>query len=213
MSESASRRSVLLVVSGPSGAGKDTLIDRLRQIEPDIAYCVSVTTRPPRPYEQEGVHYHFRTRDEFNRDKAAGLFLETREYAGNLYGTPRRCVDDALRQRRDIILKPEVNGARALKAAYPEAVLVFLTAPSERELQRRLEQRSADSQSDIVERLQIAQEEEEAMSDFEYRIVNDTLDAALTQLHAILTAERLKVGRLFSRNAPHTPSPASETPS
>lgn len=191
---------MLLVVSGPSGAGKDTVIERLRQLEPDIAYCVSVTTRKPRQYEIEGVHYHFTTRDEFERSAAGGEFLETREYAGNLYGTPRRFVDQALRSGRDLILKPEVNGARAIKSLYKEAVLVFLTAPSDQELQRRLEQRHMDSQRDINERMHIAQEEEDAMSQFDYRVVNEEVETALTQLHAILTAERLKVARLLSRS-------------
>ena len=198
--QSAPRRSVLLVVSGPSGAGKDTIIERLRQLEPEVAYCVSVTTRKPRDSEAEGVHYHFTTRDEFERSAAAGHFLETREYAGNLYGTPRRFVDDALRRGLDLILKPEVNGARAIKSLYKEAVLVFLTAPSEQELQRRLEARHMDSRSDINQRLHIAQEEEEAMSQFDYRVVNDEVEGALSQLRAILTAERLKVARLLSRS-------------
>lgn len=193
------------MVSGPSGAGKDTIIERLRQLEPEVAYCVSVTTRKPRDYEVEGVHYHFTSRDEFERSAAAGDFLETREYAGNLYGTPRRFVDDALRRGLDLILKPEVNGARAIKSLYEEAVLVFLTAPSEQELQRRLEARHVDSQSDINQRLHIAQEEEEAMSQFDYRVVNDEVEGALSQLRAILTAERLKVARLLSRSATGQP--------
>lgn len=166
-----------------------------------MAYCVSATTRAPRPHEKDGIHYHFTDRDEFDRDAAAGLFLETREYAGNMYGTPRRFVDNALQHGQDLILKPEVNGARALKSLYKEAVLVFLTAPSEQELQRRLEERHMDSQDDINERMHIAEEEEEAMSQFDYRIINDDLETALTQLHAILTAERLKVARLLSRSA------------
>src|SRR5579864_5334339 len=157
------RQSVLLVVSGPSGAGKDTVIQRLRQLEPDVAYCVSVTTRPRRPYEIEGIHYRFTNRDDFQRMDAAGEFLETREYAGNLYGTPRRFVDEALQQGRDLILKPDVNGARALKALYPAAVLVFMTAPSTSELLRRLEQRHSNAPGDIGERLVIAEKEEAAL--------------------------------------------------
>ena len=188
------------MVSGPSGAGKDTLIERLRLLEPDLAYCVSVTTRKPRPYEIDGVHYHFASRDEFEREAAAGQFLETREYAGNLYGTPRRFIDESLQQGRDLILKPEVNGARAIKSLHRDAVLVFLTAPSDTELLRRLEERQMESQQDIDERLKIAHAEEEAMSQFDYRIVNDEIEAALSQLHAILTAERLKVGRILSRS-------------
>ncbi len=192
------RRSVLLIVSGPSGAGKDTVIERLRGVEPSVAYCVSVTTRKARQNEVDGIHYHFTSRDEFERAAGAGQFLETREYAGNLYGTPRLFVEDALQRGQDLILKPEVNGARAIKSLYADAVLVFLTAPSNVELARRLEQREAETQDDIDERLRIARAEEEALAQFEYRIVNDNVEAALYQLRAILTAERLKVARLLA---------------
>jgi guanylate kinase len=194
------RRSVLLIVSGPSGAGKDTVIERLRVAEPEVAYCVTYTTRPPRDYERDGVHYRFAKRDEFKQMETAGSFIETREYAGNLYGTPRRFVEESLQQRRDLILKPEVNGARALKAAYPEAVLVFLTAPSTIELQRRLEQRHADTPAEIGERLDIAQKEYDALSQFDYRVVNDDVERAVSDLRAILVAERLKVARLPGRS-------------
>lgn len=194
------RRSVLLIVSGPSGAGKDTVIERLRELEPDVAYCVTFTTRPPRGYEVNGIHYCFATRDEFIQMEAAGEFVETREYAGNLYGTPRRFVEDALRQGRDLILKPEVNGARAIKLRYPEAVLVFVTAPSSDELQRRLQQRHADSPAEIGKRLHIAQEENDALSQFDYQVINDDITRAVADLHAILTAERLKVARRPSRS-------------
>jgi guanylate kinase len=195
------RKSLLLILSGPSGAGKDTIIERLRQVEPEIAYGVSVTTRPPRAYEIDGVHYRFASRDEFDRMAAAGYFLETREYAGSLYGTPRAFVDDALGRGCDVILKPEVNGARAIKKLYPQAVLVFLTAPSQSDLAHRLAERHTDRQQEINARLAIAQEEEEALPDFDYLIVNQAREAAVSDLRAILTAERLKVVRLPSRNA------------
>ncbi len=194
------RRSVLLIVSGPSGAGKDTVIERLREMEPDLAYCVTYTTRPPRPYEIDGVHYCFATRDAFQKMALAGEFLETFEYAGNLYGTPRRFVEDALRERRDLVLKPEVNGARALKSVFPEAVLVFLTAPSTEELARRLERRHADAPGVIDQRLHIAQEEYVALAQFEYRIINDDVTRAVDDLRSILVAERLKVARLSGRS-------------
>ncbi len=197
------RRSVILIVSGPSGAGKDTVIERLLQLEPALGYCVTYTTRPSRPYEVNGVHYCFTTRDAFKQMEVAGQFLETFEYASNLYGTPKAFVEDSVRAGRDIILKPEVNGARAIKALYPDAVLVFLTAPSPEELARRLEQRHADAPTDINRRLDIAQAELNAMAQFEYRVVNDDIDHAVSDLRCILTAERLKVARLPVQNVVH----------
>lgn len=191
---------MLLVLSGPSGAGKDTVIDRLRELEPGLVYSVSVTTRAPRPGELDGIQYRFTNRDEFSKLAAGGFFLETREYAGNLYGTPRGFVEEALRRCEDLILKPEVNGARAVKRLFPKAVLVFLTVPSESDLASRLAQRQADDQKDIDARLSIARQEEEALPEFDYRIVNGDLESAVHDLRAILTAERLKVGRLLGRS-------------
>jgi len=189
-----------MIVSGPSGAGKDTVIERLRQAEPDLAYCVTYTTRPPRSYEIDGVHYRFANRDEFKKMQAAGEFLETREYADNLYGTPRRFVEDGLAQGRDLILKPEVNGALAIKAIYPDAILVFLTAPSTEELVRRLEQRRADDPKGIGQRLEIAKLEQHARAQFEYEVINDDVERAVSELRAILAAERLKVARGVGRS-------------
>jgi guanylate kinase len=186
----------LLIVSGPSGAGKDTVIDRLRQLEPEVAYGVSVTTRPRRSYEVDGTHYRFVSRDDFERLAAGGYFLETREYAGNMYGTPRAFVDEAFSRGVDVILKPEVNGARVIKGLYPQAVLVFLTAPSAEELARRLAERRTDRQQEIDTRLAIAQQEAQALPDFDYMVVNENVEAAVADLQAILTAERLKVERL-----------------
>jgi guanylate kinase len=194
------RKSLLLILSGPSGAGKDTIIERLRALEPELAFGVSVTTREARSYEVDGIHYRFTSRDEFNELAAAGYFLETREYAGNLYGTPRAFVDDALGRGCDVILKPEVNGALAIKRQYPQAVLVFLTAPSQADLASRLAGRQTDQQPQIDIRLATAAQEREALPAFDYLIVNGDIEAAVSDLRAILTAERLKVARLPSRS-------------
>ncbi|MBV8082957.1 MAG: guanylate kinase [Candidatus Eremiobacteraeota bacterium] len=196
MEAAASRKPILLVVSGPSGSGKDSVIAALRTLEPRIGYCVSTTTRAARPGETEGVHYHFVTREAFEAMDARREFLETREYAGNLYGTPRAFVEDALRSGRDIVLKPEVNGAMRIKELYPQAVLVFLTVRSEDELVRRLEERDADGPDDIAARLETARLEAKAISKYDYLILNDEFDVAVAQLRAILTAEALKVWRL-----------------
>jgi len=190
---------VLLVVSGPSGSGKDSLVDGLRRAEPELAYSVSATTRAPRPGEADGVHYHFLDRAMFERRRAAGDFLESREYAGNLYGTPKPFIVESLAQGRDLVMKPEVNGAMAVRQAFPHAVLVFLIAPSPDVLRQRLEQRSTESDETIALRIAIAQSEAEAIGHYDYLIVNDDFETALSQLRAILVAERLKVARVRQR--------------
>lgn len=195
------REPVLLVVSGPSGSGKDSLVDALRAADPKLAYSVSATTRPPRAGEIEGQHYWFVDRAEFERRRDAGDFLETREYAGNLYGTPRQPIEDALASGRDVIMKPEVNGAMAIKKIYPHALLVFLTVPSTDVLRERLEQRKTETKETIEERVAIAAREADAIGNYEYLIVNDDFEAALEKLRAVLIAERLKIARVRGRSA------------
>ncbi|HZV78431.1 MAG TPA: guanylate kinase [Candidatus Binatus sp.] len=198
MEPAARREPILLVVSGPSGSGKDSVIAALRTLEPHIGYVVSTTTRAPRAGEIEGVHYRFVARDEFERMASRGEFLETREYAGNLYGTPKAFVEDAVRSGHDLVMKPEVNGAMKLKELYPRAVLVFLTVRSEDELARRLERRNSDGPDDITARLETAKSEAKAIANYDYLILNDEFDVTVAQLRAILTAESLKTWRLKS---------------
>lgn len=135
----------------------------------------------------------------FERRRAAGDFLESREYAGNLYGTPKPFIVESLAQGRDLVMKPEVNGAMAIRQSFPHAVLVFLIAPSPDVLRRRLEQRSTESDETIARRIAIAQSEAEAIGHYDYLIVNDDFETALSQLRAILIAERLKVARVRQR--------------
>ena len=196
MPPTPSRKPVLLIVSGPSGSGKDSVIAALRTLEPRVAYCVSSTTRAPRPGEIEGSHYHFVSREHFERMAKADEFIETREYAGNRYGTPKAFVEETLRSGRDLVMKPEVNGAKEIKRLFPDAVLVFLTVRSEDELVRRLEERNADGPDDIAARLKTARIEEKSIGDYDYLIINDEFDVAVAQLRAILTAESLKVWRV-----------------
>jgi guanylate kinase len=145
------------------------------------------------------VHYLFTDRATFERMMADDEFLETREYAGNLYGTPKRFVLDLLARGRDLVMKPEVNGAMAIRRAFPLAVLVFLTVPSPEVLRQRLERRSTESRQTIEERIEIANAEAAAMTHYDYLLVNDDFEVALAQLHAILVAERLKVARVHRR--------------
>lgn len=190
---------MLLVVSGPSGSGKDSVVDGLRRLEPELCYSVSATTRPPRPGEENGVHYHFTDRPAFEAMMARGEFLETRDYAGNLYGTPKRFIADTLAAGRDLVMKPEVNGAMAIKRAFPRAVLVFLTVPSPDVLRERLIRRSTEPRAVIDERIAIANHESAAIDQYDYLVVNDDFDTALQQLRSIVIAERLKVARVHHR--------------
>jgi guanylate kinase len=188
---------LLFVVSGPSGAGKDTLVDALRAQRPRLRYSVSATTRPPRAGETHGEHYFFLTRDAFEARKRDDGFLETREYNGNLYGTPRDYVVQALTEGYDLIMKPEVNGAIAVKAAYPDAVLIFLVPDKFSVLRKRLEERRTETNEEIARRLEIAHEEMRYIREFDYIVINEQgrPDAAISDLHSILQAERYRIHR------------------
>ncbi len=164
---------LLFVVSGPSGAGKDTLVDALRERMPRMRYSVSATTRPPRPGETEGEHYFFVTHAAFEERQAAGGFLEWREYNENLYGTPRDFMESTLAQGYDVIMKPEVNGALAVKAAYPDAVLIFLVPDRFSHLRERLLARRTETNEEIARRLEIAHQEMKYIRNFDYIVINE----------------------------------------
>jgi guanylate kinase len=169
----------VLVVTGPSGVGKGTLIRHLLERLPDYELSVSATTRPPRPGEVDGRDYHFLTEEEFERRLARGDFLEHALYAGNHYGTLREEVD---RARRNLVLEIEVEGARQVRQALPEATQVFIAPPSEDALRERLEGRSTDAPEVIERRLARAKEELAARAEFGCVIVNDDLRRAVEEL-------------------------------
>jgi len=187
---------LLFVVSGPSGAGKDTLVDALRERVP-LRYSISATTREPRPGEVEGEHYFFLSRQEFERRLKDGELLEWREYNGNLYGTPRDYVERSIAQGYDVIMKPEVNGARAIKNAYPDAVLIFLVPERFSVLRERLLARRTETNEEIARRLEIAAQEMKFIRSFDYMVVNEQgrPDDAIRDLQAILQAERFRIHR------------------
>jgi guanylate kinase len=172
----------LLVVTGPSGVGKGTLIKRLRERLPQFELSVSATTRPPRPGEIDGRDYHFLTWDEFEKRLARGDFLEHAIYAGNMYGTPRSELERAQRENKPIVLEIEVQGARQVADALPEATQVFIAPPGEATLRERLEGRSTDSPEEIERRLTRAREELAAAEEWKRVIVNDDLDRAANEL-------------------------------
>ncbi|MGI6029423.1 MAG: guanylate kinase [Candidatus Heteroscillospira sp.] len=180
----------LIVLSGPSGAGKSTVIGHLLERRDDISFSVSATTRAPRPGEQEGVNYYFKTREEFEAMIAGNAFLEHAEYAGNCYGTPRKPVEELLEAGRSVILDIEVQGAFQVKQAMPEAVLVFLAPPSMAELERRLRGRKTDTEEKIRIRLETARREYALAGKYAYIVINDIAETAAMELDAIITAEK-----------------------
>lgn len=188
---------LLFVVSGPSGAGKDTLVEALVRDLPRLRYSISATTRAPRPAERDGEHYFFLTRDEFEARKRAGGLLETREYNGHLYGTPRAYVERSVAEGYDVVVKPEVNGALAVKAAYPDAVLIFLVPDRFSYLRERLLARRTETNEEVARRLEIGHREMTFIRKFDYIVVNEQgrPDQAVRDLQAILHAERLRIHR------------------
>ncbi len=188
---------VLFVVSGPSGAGKDTLVEGLRARHKRFLYSVSATTRSPRPGERPDVDYFFLERPEFERRILTSDFLETREYNGHLYGTPRSFIDEALRDGYDVVSKPEVNGALAMKRAFPGAVLIFIVPDKFSHLRSRLETRRTETNEQIAARLETAHEEFTFARQFDYLVINEEAQpqAAIDDLEAIVRAERYRIHR------------------
>ncbi len=179
----------VFVITGPSGVGKGTLIGRLRERIPELGLSTSATTRAPRVGEVDGHDYHFLTRDEFADRADANEFLEHAAYSGNRYGTLRSEVERRLAAGESVVLEIEVQGARQVRAAMPEAVLVFIAPPDPAALRERLLGRGTDDEDAITERLRTAELELDAQEEFEHVVVNDDLDQAAGELGAIVGAE------------------------
>ena len=176
----------LTVLSGPSGVGKDAVIEMIRARSRWVRLSVSVTTRRKRDYEVDGEHYHFVNRAEFRRLVEGGQLLEWAEFAGNLYGTPRDQVEGLLAQGIPVLLKIDIQGARQVRAALPDAQLVFLAPPSFEELARRLTGRGTEDAETIRRRLEHAHEELDAAPEFDKIIVNDSVERAADELVGLL---------------------------
>ncbi len=188
-------RGIAFVITGPSGAGKTSVIKRLLELDRKLAFSVSATTRPRRPGEVHGRDYFFISREEFVRLREEGRLLEWTEFQGHLYGTPREQVVERLREGRDVIIDVEVNGALAIASAqlpFP-VVLVFLVPPSWEELERRIRARGTESPEALAERMRIAREEAREIPRFHYLVVNDLLERAVDELWAIIKAERRRI--------------------
>jgi guanylate kinase len=190
------RRGTLFVVSAPSGAGKTTLCREARLRVPNLAYSVSCTTRAPRPGEVDGVDFRFISREVFIAMCDRGELAEWASVHGNLYGTPARPLETALREGRDVLLDIDTQGATQLRQRYPEAVLVFVVAPSMAELEQRLRERRSDADQDIARRLARAREEIALWKQYDYLIVNRDVKEAMDQLMAVIQAERCRTTRL-----------------
>ena len=172
----------LTVVSGPSGVGKSTLIQRLRQTRPDVWVSVSATTRAPRAGEVDGQHYHFVTPEAFEQMRAAGEFLEYANFAGNWYATPRDAVEEHLAAGVPVVLEIDLEGARQVRSHMPQAQLVFLAPPSWESLVARLSGRGTEHPEVVARRLQAARTEMAAQGEFDVTVVNDSLDDAVARL-------------------------------
>jgi len=192
-SPAVSRRGLMFVVSSPSGAGKTTLADRLLASDDAIMLSVSATTRPPREGERDGVDYHFVDRARFEAMRDGGAFLEHAVVFGNLYGTPRAPVEDALARGRDVLFDIDWQGARQIEAAAEkDLVRVFILPPSRAALEDRLRRRAKDPDDVVAQRMAKADDEISHWAEYDYVIVNKDLDRAEHELKAILTAERLR---------------------
>src|SRR5574342_1260607 len=190
------RRGTLVVVSAPSGAGKTTLCHEVRTLVPDLYYSVSYTTRTPRMGETNGTDFFFVTEGAFTAMRARDEFAEWAEVHGHVYGTPARALEGALGRGLDVLLDIDTHGARQLRQRYPEAVSIFIMAPSMKELEARLRERNSDAPVEIARRLTRAREEISAWRQYDYLIINRDVKEAVDQLATVIQAERWRTNRL-----------------
>lgn len=188
-------RGMLFIVSGPAGAGKGTICNTLKQLVPGIHLSISATTRSPRRSEQNGIDYVFVSRDQFEKMIADNELLEWAEICGNFYGTPRALIDQLLTGGQDVLLEIDVQGAAQIKEMYPDAIMVFVMAPSLSELEQRLQNRGSDSAETIQNRIALANRELQHVHDYDYLLINSVIQTAVEDLKAIIQAEGCRVSR------------------
>ena len=189
------RRPRVFVISGPSGVGKDAVIERMRERHPDFHYVVTATTRPRRPGEIDGVHYFFMTEEQFKSQLEKDEFLEAAQVYGNWYGVPKDRIRAALQAGKSVVAKVDVQGAATIRETIPESVLIFLVPPSMSEMLLRLKSRKTDDPEVLMQRLSTATRELAAARNFDYVIFNesDQLDQTVDQISAVITAEASRV--------------------
>lgn len=191
----SSSEPLVLIVSGPSGSGKSTLVQKILQL-PGTMLSVSCTTRPPRNTESDGKWYNFVTEEEFQRMVARGDFLEYAQVFGkHWYGTPRKWLDQARAQKKDLVLEIDVQGALQVKRKVPDAMAVFVLPPSRAELEKRIRARGQDSEDEIQRRLERARQEMLSYSSYDFAIINDNLERAGQEAQAIAVGSRCQVAR------------------
>lgn len=188
-------RGSLVIVSGFSGAGKGTVMARLREKYDNYALSVSATTRGPRTGEVDGVHYFFRTKEEFEKLIQEDALIEYAQYVDNYYGTPRAYVEEQLAKGKDVILEIEIKGAMKVKEKFPETLLVYIMPPSMEELKRRLVDRGTETLDVIEARLAKAGEESKEAILYDYLVVNDTVEECVDTLHELIQREHLRMDR------------------
>lgn len=190
------KRGLIAVISGPSGSGKGTLINRLAELDGNLCYAVSATTREMRLHEAEGVNYYYKTEPEFDALIAKGEILEWDSFCGHRYGTLACELEDKISAGRDVILDLTVPGAMAIKKAFPQdTVTAFILPPSMKELERRIRERQRETEEQLRQRVEAAAGEVESFRQFDYTVVNDDLEEAVDRLWAIIKAERLTYQR------------------
>ena len=185
-------KGILIILSGPSGSGKDTVLRALKTVDEDVRVSVSMTTRNPRPGDVDGVDYYFVNREYFEKKIAENKMLEFAEYAGNYYGTPADPVDEMLNQGKAVFLEIEVQGAEKIRKRYDSVISIFLMPPSLRVLEQRLRGRGTEDEETIQHRLFIAREEIRRAPEYDYIVINDTVDNAVDGIETIIKAERKK---------------------
>lgn len=190
------KQGLLIVLSGPSGSGKNTICDEVKKNNLNIWESISMTSRSPRDGEIDGKDYYFVSSKEFEEKIKEDKFLEYAEFAGNYYGTPRENIQKHLDNGEDVILVIEIQGALQIKKKLPQALFVFLLPPSMAELKRRLTDRKTESKSKIMERFETAYKEINELSKYNYVIINDKVNDAVMKLEAIIKAERCRVDRI-----------------
>lgn len=182
------RKGILIVVSGFSGAGKGTLMKKLMEEYDNYALSISMTTRNPRPGEEDGREYFFVTKEQFEEKIGQDGLIEYANYCGNYYGTPRAYVEQQLEAGKDVILEIEIQGALKIREKFPTALLLFVMPPSAKELRRRLTGRGTETQEVINQRMHRAMEEAQGIEQYDYIVINDQLEECVKELHAIIGA-------------------------